>query len=305
MCAELPLAKQLVLKELDCRVRRGLNGSVEPQRELLVQFLKDRRARIKPADLGLPDAARRRTPGLRREDVAAIAGVSVTWYTWLEQGRDIRVSEQVLERIAAALRLDADERDYLFMLTQHRLPAPFPGEETCYKVSDTLKRMIDALGTPAIVTNERWDVLYWNAIAAAVIRDYSQIDAAERNLLKILFIGETDRLSQDDFEAMAHRVVPKFRVDFSQSANPEAFEKLLDELCQNSSEFAQLWDSPDLATRSVGVHGVDHDTHGNLQFEHSSYVPEGSPHLRVIVYAPFDEHCAAVVAAHSENSASS
>lgn len=268
---------------------------MQSQRELLIRFLKDRRARIKPADLGLPDAARRRTPGLRREDVAAVAGVSVTWYTWLEQGRDIRVSEQVLEKIAAALRLDPDERDYLFMLTQHRLPAPVPSDDDYHDIGDTLRRMIDSLGTPAIVTTERWDVLYWNSLMAAIIRDYTQVEPAERNLLKILFIKEAGRLSDEDFEAMAHRVVPKFRVDFSQSASPEVFEELVDELSQASSIFKRLWDCPDLATRSVGVHTVEHETHGALQFQHSSYVPEGRPHLRVIVYAPWDEHCASLI----------
>jgi transcriptional regulator with XRE-family HTH domain len=262
----------------------------------LIRFLKDRRARIKPADLGLPDAARRRTPGLRREDVAAIAGVSVTWYTWLEQGRDIRVSEQVLEKIAAALRLDADERDYLFMLTQHRLPAPVAAEDEYFDVTETLRRMIDSLGTPAIVMTERWDVLYWNSLVTATMRDYSKYKPEDRNLLKILFVLDAEQFSDTDFQAMARRVIPKFHVDFSQSGNPEAFECLVDELCEKSSVFKDLWDDPELATRSVGVHTVNHKSLGALKFEHSSYVPEGSPHLRVIIYSPYDERCAAVIA---------
>lgn len=277
---------------------------MQSQRELLIRFLKDRRARIKPADIGLPDAARRRTPGLRREDVAAVAGVSVTWYTWLEQGRDIRVSEQVLEKIASALRLNPDERDYLFMLTQHRLPAPVPTDEQYSEVSDTLRRMIDSLGTPAIIMTERWDVLYWNSLAQSVIRDYSQYETSERNLLKILFTDEAEQLSKSDFEAMAHRVVPKFHVDFSQSANPDSFEGLLKELCEASDFFKELWYDPELATRSVGVHTVQSNDHGKLVFQHSSYVPEGSPHLRVIIYAPFDEHCEQVIAEQSREIAS-
>ncbi len=278
---------------------------MQSQRELLIRFLKDRRARIKPADIGLPDAARRRTPGLRREDVAAVAGVSVTWYTWLEQGRDIRVSEQVLEKIASALRLDPDERDYLFMLTQHRLPAPVPADDHYTEVSETLRRMIDSLGTPAIIMTERWDVLYWNSLAATAIRDYAQYASDERNLLKILFISEADRLSEADFAAMAHRVVARFHVDFSQSASPENFEALVDELSEASSVFKKLWGDPELATRSVGVHTVDHKDLGKLKFEHSSYVPEGSPHLRVIIYAPYDERSAEIIAdrAHEDASA--
>ena len=275
--------------------------SEHSQRDLLIRFLKDRRARIKPADIGLPDAARRRTPGLRREDVAAVAGVSVTWYTWLEQGRDIRVSEQVLEKIAAALRLDNDERDYLFMLTQHRPPPPKPDEEHYFEVGEPLRRMIDSLGTPAIIMTERWDVLYWNALVEKTIRNYSKYDLAERNLLKILFIKEADKLSEKDFEAMAHRVIARFHVDFSQSASPETFEGLVDELCEASSVFRQLWDDPELSTRSIGVHTVNHADLGRLKFEHSSYVPEGSQHLRVLVYAPYDDHCASVVAEQRNN----
>jgi len=269
---------------------------VESQRELLVRFLKDRRGRINPAELGLPDAARRRTPGLRREDVAAVAGVSVTWYTWLEQGRDIRVSEQVLEKIASALRLDSDERDYLFMLTQHRPPSPVHSQDAYFEVSETLQRMIDSLGTPAIVITERWDVLAWNALVTALFRDFSIYEQADRNLLKILFIHEAGRLDEEAFEAMARRVVPKARVDYSQSANPEAFEDLIAELRSASPTFSRFWDCPELVTRSVGVHSVEHAKYGSLRFEHSSYVPEGTPHLRVIIYSPYEHHCRSVVA---------
>jgi transcriptional regulator with XRE-family HTH domain len=278
--------------------------SEHSQRDLLIRFLKDRRARIKPADIGLPDAARRRTPGLRREDVAAVAGVSVTWYTWLEQGRDIRVSEQVLEKIASALRLDNDERDYLFMLTQHRPPPPKPDEEHYFEVSEAHRRMIDSLGTPAIIMTERWDVLYWNPLVEATIRNYAKYDKDARNLLKILFIQEADQLSEKDFEAMAHRVVARFHVDFSQSASPEAFEELVDELCDASSAFRRLWDDPELSTRSIGVHTVNHESLGKLRFEHTSYVPEGSQHLRVLVYAPYDEFCANVIADQRQDLAS-
>jgi transcriptional regulator with XRE-family HTH domain len=271
---------------------------VDSQREQLVRFLKDRRARIDPSELGLPAASRRRTPGLRREDVAAVAGVSVTWYTWLEQGREIRVSEQVLEKIAAALRLDADERDYLFMLAQHRPPPPSPlaADDAIAQVSETMHRMIASLGVPAIVMTERWDVLAWNALQTAVFRDYSRLPPTRRNLLKVLLIEEADRLDEDEFDAMARRVVPKFRVDYSQSANPESFDELLQELCSASPTFKKLWECPELATRSVGIHALRHSVLGTLTFEHSSYVPEGSPHLRLIVYSPYGEHTCAAVA---------
>jgi len=271
---------------------------VDSQRDQLVRFLKDRRGRITPSELGLPDAVRRRTPGLRREDVAAIAGVSVTWYTWLEQGREIRVSEEVLEKIAAALRLDADERDYLFMLAQHRPPPPAPvaASGDARQVTETMQRMIASVGVPAIVMTERWDVLVWNDIHTAVFRDYSKVPPAQRNLLRILLLQEADRLDHDEFDAMARRVVPKFRVDYSQSADPESFNDLVEDLCAASPTFKKLWECPDLATRSVGIHTVRHGALGTLTFEHSSYVPEGSPHLRIIIYSPYGEHTRSAVA---------
>src|SRR5512138_2696773 len=146
---------------------------MEIQKQQLTDFLKSARARLSPADLGLPDPSRRRTPGLRREDVAALAGVSVTWYTWLEQGRQIRVSAEVLERICSTLRLSPDEREYLFALVQHR-PAPRvtlrPDE-----VSPAITRMLTALAVPAIVMTARWDVIAWNRLSSMVFRDYDKL----------------------------------------------------------------------------------------------------------------------------------
>ena len=134
------------------------------QRRQLIDFLKGCRARLTPTQVGLPDTNRRRTPGLRREDVAALAGVSVTWYTWLEQGRDIQVSADVLERISSTLRMSPDEREYLFALVQHR-PAP-PTSARVEGVSPATTRMLDSLAVPAIVLTARWDVIGWNQTRA-------------------------------------------------------------------------------------------------------------------------------------------
>src|SRR5690606_19884451 len=130
----------------------------------LSEFLKSCRGRVSPSDVGLPEADRRRTPGLRREDVAALAGVSVTWYTWLEQGRDIHVSAAVLERISATMQLSKDEREYLFALVQHRPAPPLAGHDA--DASSAVRRMIDTLAVPAIVITARWDVVAWNSLSA-------------------------------------------------------------------------------------------------------------------------------------------
>jgi len=242
---------------------------------------------LRPTELGLPDGGRRRTPGLRREDVAALSCVSVTWYTWLEQGRDIKVSEQVLERIASTLRMSNDERDYLFSLVQHRPPPAVPSENV--EVSGPLARMIAALSVPALVITERWDVVAWNELVSAVFRDYGALAPEDRNLLRILMLNEEYPLEPREYEAMAHRVVPKFRVDFSQSGNAESFTKLINELLETSPTFKRLWEGPELTSKSEGINAVNHPKWGGITFEHSSYVPEGSPLLRVVIYIPHDE----------------
>ena len=267
---------------------------METQRRQLIDFLKGCRARLSPVDVGLPDTNRRRTPGLRREDVAALAGVSVTWYTWLEQGRNIQVSADVLERICATLRMSPDEREYLFALVQHR-PAPLISSRAD-EVTPTLARMLDALAVPALIMTVRWDVMAWNRLATLAFRDYDNLPLEKRNLLRILLVD--DKSYQDDpvaYEATARRILAKFRVDYSQAPNDAAFEELIAELEARCPIFRKLWNSPEVRTRSEAV--AYHPQLGGMTFEHSSYVPEGSPTLRLVIFVPYDEVSAAKVAA--------
>ena len=273
---------------------------MQTQRRQLTGFLKTCRARISPTEAGLPDTSRRRTPGLRREDVAALAGMSVTWYTWLEQGRSIQVSANALERIAATLRMSADERAYLFALV-HRRPAP-PVARTP-ELSPSLERMLQAVGVPALVMTARWDVIAWNELTK-IFRDYAALPPAKRNLLRILLIeDETYRRDPAQYEAMARRVLSKFRVDYSQSPNEAAFDELIAELTAESEIFRRLWGSSEVMTRSEGVGRYPHL--GGVSFEHSSYVPEGYPALRLVVYVPYDGESAAKVAAWRARTAES
>ncbi|HEX5419877.1 MAG TPA: helix-turn-helix transcriptional regulator [Gammaproteobacteria bacterium] len=259
---------------------------------LIGEFLKSCRARTSPGELGLPEADRRRTPGLRREDVAALAGVSVTWYTWLEQGRDIQVSAAVLERISATLRLSFDEREYLFGLVQHR-PAPLL-EWRNAEVSSSLHRMINRLRLPALAMTARWDVVAWNSLVCKVLRDYEKIPGGRRNLLRILLVeDELYRKDSEIYEAMAHRVLAKFRVDYSTYSGEPEFEELIDDLNEHSEAFRRLWNSPEVMGRSEGI--VRHPQLGGITLEHTSYVPEGCPALRVVIYAPYDEESAAKI----------
>jgi transcriptional regulator with XRE-family HTH domain len=256
------------------------------QRRQLAEFLKRCRARLEPADVGLPDSRRRRTPGLRREDVAALAGVSVTWYTWLEQGRDIRASADVLERISSTLQMSHDEREYLFALVQHR-PAPIaPDEEE--SVEGEVIRMIDALNMPALVMTWRWDVIAWNELAAAVFRDYSKLEGKQRNLLRHLLTDPRYRADPAEHEAIVSRVLAKFRVDYSQAADDPQMNALVEELAASCPIFDEHWMRGEVVNRSHGINVTRHPQLGGLTFEHSSYVPEGSPKLRLLFFAPYD-----------------
>ena len=243
--------------------------------------------------MGLPDQGRRRTPGLRREDVAALAGVSVTWYTWLEQGRDIRVSAEVLERICATLNLSNDERDYLFALVQHRAPPHSASAEE--PVSPALQRMLSMLNVPALVKTACWDVIAWNPIITKVFRNYGELPSGHRNLLRLLLVEDDAYQSDPDgFETMVRRLLSKFRVDYSQYSDDPAFARLIESLNRDSPVFRRLWNSPEVINRSEAI--AYHPQQGGMTFEHTSYVPEGSPTLRVVIFVPHDDETAAKVA---------
>ncbi len=264
------------------------------QRLQLSEFLKSCRARMSPASVGLPEGRARRTAGLRREDVAAMAGLSVTWYTWLEQGRDIRASDFVLERLARMFQLSPDERDYLFSLAQNRLAPLSPSADEA--LPESTKHAIDALTVPAEVITLRWDVVYWNQMVAHCIRDYATVPPERRNLLRILLTSLEYQQDADYYEKMSHRVIAKFRVDYSQAGGDAAFEDLIEELNESSPRFRELWRSPEIRSRSEGVHLSRHPRLGGITFEHSSYVVEGAPKFRMVIFAPYDAESARKVA---------
>jgi transcriptional regulator with XRE-family HTH domain len=265
---------------------------MDERKAQLSEFLRSCRGRLSPTEVGLPERKRRRTPGLRREDVAVLAGVSVTWYTWLEQGRDIQVSSTVLERISETLQLSPTERDYLFGLVQNRPPPPLAARDA--SLSPAVGRMLEALNMPAIVMTARWDVVAWNRLAVTVFRDYAGIPAERRNLLRILLIDETIfEPGSSAYLAMAKRVLAKFRVDYSQFRDDPGFKALIAELASESDAFRRLWNSSEVLAYSEAV--VDYPQLGGLTLEHTSYVPEGSPGLRLVIYAPHNAVTAAKI----------
>ena len=247
-----------------------------------------------PSAFGLPQGGRRRTPGLRREDVAALAGLSATWYTWLEQGRDVRASDRTLESLSRTLRLSTEERDYLFALAQNR-SAPLQAERV-EDVPETVKRTLDALNVPAEVITPRWDVIYWNSMVKRCFRDYGALPPNRRNLVRILMTSPEYQEDAVEYEAMARRITAKLRVDYSQAGGDPAFDELIEEMSQISPMFFQLWRSSEIRSRSEGVHLLKHPQLGGIMFEHTYYVVEGAPSLRVVIFAPHDPESAAKVA---------
>lgn len=259
----------------------------------LGSFLRDRRSRMDAVALGLP-AARRRTPGLRREEVAQRANVSVTWYTWLEQGRGGAPSADVLDRIARALMLTDVEREHLFLIGLGRPP------EVRYRESDgvspRLQRVLDALElSPALIKTATWDVIAWNRAATVMLADYGAMAPRERNVLRMMFCNPAVRARQLDWESVARFVVATFRADAARIGATGNVEALVDELSRTSPEFAAMWREKEVGHHGEGTKTLRHPTLGVLPLEYSSFTVDGRPDLSMVVYNPATPEVAAEV----------
>ncbi len=248
-------------------------------------YLKDRRAKLDPAAFGLP-STRRRTPGLRREEVAQRAHVSATWYTWLEQGRGGAPSADVLDRLARALALKEVEREHLYLLAQGRPPeASAPARLA--SVSPCLQRMIDSLGTsPAIVKNAEWDIVAWNEAAAAVLTDYALLAPDQRNVMRLFFQNPHVRTTQPHWEHTARFVVATFRAETARTGTSRRAQGLIEELSRTSPEFAAIWRDHDVGTYGEGTKLVQPPHGGPVTLEYSSFAVDGQPGLGMVIYTP-------------------
>jgi transcriptional regulator with XRE-family HTH domain len=249
-------------------------------------YLRDRRTRLDPAAFGFA-GGRRRTPGLRREEVASRANISPTWYTWLEQGRGGAPSADVLDRIAKGLMLTEPERAHLYMLGLGRPPEaryqPVDG------ITPRLQRVLDGMPlSPAIIKTAMWDVVGWNRAAAALLTDYSKLPREGRNILRLMFGSDRVRSRNEDWESVASFVVRAFRADVARAGanNSADVTKLVAELCRMSPEFEALWQDNDVVAHGEGVKRIHHPDAGLLAMEFSSFAVEGRPELGMIVYNP-------------------
>ena len=249
-------------------------------------FLRSRRARLNPSDVGLSEGLRRRTPGLRREEVALLAGVGVTWYTWLEQGRDVKPSDEILSAIARTLRLNLPEGRHLFLLFGRPVPEGEP--EVAETVDEPLRRMLDSLvGQPAYVLGRRWDLLAWNRAADAVYGPYGRLTGDERNALHLLFVDPHHRRLLVDWEDVARASLAMFRADFARHVGDPAFERLIDRLSDASADFARWWPQREVASPLTGRKRIDHPAAGRMVFEYSSFGGGDPPRTKLIVFTPF------------------
>jgi transcriptional regulator with XRE-family HTH domain len=252
---------------------------------LLGTYLRDRRTKLDPATFGFP-RERRRTPGLRREEVAQRAHISPTWYAWLEQGRGGAPSADVLDRIARALMLTDVEREHLFLLGLGRLP------EARYRKSEgvtpRLQRVLDAFEpNPALIRTATWDVVAWNKGASAMLMDYGSLPPEQRNMLRFIFLDPRARAAHYDWESVARLVLGAFRLDAARAGAATDVEPLVEELRRLSPEFKTMWRDNELpGPHGEAVKHIHHPVLGPIAFELSTFAVDGRTDLCMLLYNP-------------------
>ena len=256
--------------------------SLARTRSDLSDFVTRHRKKLTPANVGLPTTGGRRTPGLRREEVAALAGVGLTWYTWFEQGRDIQVSESFLLKVAKALKLDDAECSHLFLLAHRRLPPP----EACQwpSVSPLIQQLLDDLsGRPAYVLNLRWDVIAWNT-AADRLFDFFGRAQRDRNIIRMVFAAPDLRRRLPAWREDAPRLLAQFRYDLAAAPDDPAMLWLIEELTKVSPDFRRWMEQPGMESYGWGASVVLADDGTHLNFAHQMLTVDEHRHLKMIVY---------------------
>ena len=248
----------------------------------LAQFLRSRRAKVKLPTSGLSFPARRRTPGLRREEVAEMAGISLSWYTWLEQARDVNPSPALLLRLASILKLTQSEIKHLFALADHALPEP--GEEAPLEIPPALVSLIQkTLKVPAFVLNARFEFVLWNAEFTKHFYDVGEFPANERSWLEFIFTDEDRNRDNPLWQKSAQRAVAEFRMAMAKQADRAWVRELVARLQKNSSVFPQLWKAYDILERKNMLIDYNHPKTGIKTYERSIYIPQEAEDLRIVI----------------------
>ncbi|PGB77447.1 transcriptional regulator [Bacillus wiedmannii] len=258
--------------------------------EALSAFLKAKRAQISPESVGLSAGSRRRTPGLRREEVAQLAGVSTTWYTWLEQGRDIKVSTIVLDCISKALQLNNDETDYLYDLafeTNSEITSPKKDQS---KLSPSLIRILDELKyCPTIITDRHCHIVGWNPAAAYVFLDFEQIPNDQRNLIRLVFTRKELKALAVNWEHFVKGFLAIFRTYYGRYLDDEWYSQFIKEISHSHSEFQDLWQESQVSKAPDMIIEFRHAKAGKMLFNLTSLQVQGNMDLRCSIYTPVGE----------------
>ncbi|MBM7413408.1 MULTISPECIES: helix-turn-helix transcriptional regulator [Nocardiaceae] len=253
-------------------------------RRELGAFLRARRSALPRSRLGLPPVPRGRSTGLRREDVSSLSHVSVTWYTWLEQGRDIHPSRQVLDAIAATLHLTPAEHDYVLDLAGH---PPTPTPSSAETTPPAVQRLLDALTDfPAFALRPEWTIAGWNRAYRALFPRIETVEAADRNLLWLVFTDPYVRELLPHWETDSRRFLAEFRADGGAALGTAAFTDLVDRLRRASGTFADGWDNRDIEGFASRERVFRHPVVGELRFEHHQLAPTDHKDLNIVVYLP-------------------
>ncbi|SEF65050.1 helix-turn-helix transcriptional regulator [Paenibacillus sp. UNC499MF] len=262
----------------------------EERLEALSAFLKSQRAKLLPQNLGLPAGTRRRTPGLRREEVAQLAGVSTTWYTWLEQGRDIKVSASVLENIASALQLTVDERKYLTSLALETSSGIRLLHEELPQISPSLQKILQELkNCPTIISDRRCTIVGWNEAATRVFLDFEKIPPGERNMISLLFARKEFRRLAVNWEDFVSGFLAIFRAYYGQYFEDEWYNGFLAGMKGTYPEFNRLWEQSKVSSAPEVLIEFRHAKAGKMLFELTSLQVRGSTDLRCSIYTPAQE----------------
>jgi transcriptional regulator with XRE-family HTH domain len=255
------------------------------RRQELGQFLRDRRGNLVRAELGLGPIGRNRTLGLRREEIAAFAAVSVTWYTWLEQGRDINASRQVLDSIARVLGLTTAEKSYLLAMGGYT-PVPATEVTRIEQAPDHLQRLLDTFDFPAFAVAPDWGIAGWNRAYAGLYARIADVDPAERNLLWLIFTDPHLRQMLPDWEETSRHFVAEFRAEAGARLGSAAHTALVERLGEASAQFAKLWADRGVERFASRQRIFLHPLAGELVFEQHRLVPSDAPELHLVMYAP-------------------
>jgi transcriptional regulator with XRE-family HTH domain len=262
-------------------------------RNELGAFLRFRRERLTPEDVGLARGGRRRTPGLRREEVAALSGVSTTWYTWLEQSRDVTPSRQVLDALARTLRLSPAEHDYLCTLAGQ---PPAPVADPAAGVHPSMRAFVDSLDPhPAYIANETWDVLVYNRAQAALLIEYDDLPPERRNVIWLMFNEPTMRKRVVDWEKDARAMVAKFRATAAEQAGNPRMRALTQDLLEGSAEFREWWSGHDVRGHEPARKCIAHPDVGLVELDYVKLECVGWPGQILTAHMPATEESAAAL----------